>query len=100
MLFTIIGYDVENSLERRLAARPAHVARLEILQQQGRLNLAGPFPIISDDVSRQGFVGSLIVADFASLAAARAWADADPYVNAGVYAKVDIFAFKKAFPSL
>ena len=99
MLFTIIGYDVENSLERRLAARPAHVARLEVLQEQGRLNLAGPFPNISDDTSPQGFVGSLIVADFDSLATARAWADADPYVEAGVYAKVDIFAFKKVFPS-
>ncbi len=99
MLFTIIGYDVENSLERRLAARPAHVARLEVLQALGRLNLAGPFPIISDDTPPPGFVGSLIVADFDSHAAARAWADADPYMAAGVYAKVDIFAFKKVFPS-
>ena len=99
MLFTIIGYDVENSLARRLAARPAHVARLEILQGLGRLSLAGPFPVISDNATPQGFVGSLIVADFESLAAAHAWADADPYVEAGVYAKVDIFAFKKVFPS-
>ncbi|MBK7685063.1 MAG: YciI family protein [Rhodocyclaceae bacterium] len=99
MLFTIIGYDVENSLERRLAARPAHLARLEILQDQGRLNLAGPFPIVSGDAAPQGFLGSLIVADFESLAAARAWADADPYMVSGVYAKVDIFAFKKVFPS-
>ena len=99
MLFAIIGYDFENSLERRLEARPAHVARLEILQDQGRLNLAGPFPVINEDAAPQSFVGSLIVADFDSLTAARVWADADPYVDAGVYAKVDIFAFKKVFPS-
>ena len=99
MLFTIIGYDVENSSERRLAARPAHLQRLATLEQQARLELAGPFPLAVDDSVARGFSGSLIVADFPSMEVARSWADADPYVSAGVYARVDIFPFKKVFPT-
>ena len=99
MLFTIIGHDVKNSLERRRAARPGHLARLAALEQEARLELAGPFLLESDQSDAPGFSGSLIIADFPSMGAARAWADADPYVNAGVYAKVDIYPFKKVLPA-
>ena len=99
MLFTIIGHDVQNSMERRLAARPAHLARLAALEREARLELAGPFPLASEPSGAAGFSGSLIIADFPSLEAAQAWAGADPYVSAGVYAKVDIYPFKKVFPS-
>jgi uncharacterized protein len=100
MLYMIVGEDRPNSLADRLAARPAHVARLQALQEQGRLVLAGPCPAIdSPDPGPAGFTGSLIVAEFASLADAKTWADADPYKAAGVYTAVDVKPFKKAFPA-
>ena len=99
MLYTIVAEDVENSLEKRLNARPAHLARLTDLQNQGRLVLAGPFPAIdSIDPGPAGFSGSLIVAEFASLEAAKAWAEADPFVGAGVYANMTVKPFRKTLP--
>ncbi len=99
MLYAIISRDVQNSLELRLAARPAHLARLNILRDEGRLVLAGPHPAIdSPDPGPAGFTGSLIVAEFASMAAAQEWADADPYVTAGVYAEVIVKPFKQVLP--
>jgi hypothetical protein len=99
LFYAIVGEDVPDSLERRLAARPDHLARLNQLKDEGRLLLAGPFPAIdSSDPGPAGFTGSLIVAAFASLEAAQAWADADPYVAAGVYAKVAVQPFKKVLP--
>lgn len=99
MWYVIEGTDVSGSLPRRLAARPAHLARLDTLKQEGRLLLAGPFPAIdAADPGEAGFTGSLIVAEFSDLAAARAWADADPYVDAGVYARVDVRPFRKVLP--
>ncbi len=99
MLYAIIANDVENSLQRRLQARPAHLERLQALIAQGRLVLAGPHPAIdAEDPGEAGFSGSLIVAEFDSLDAARAWAEADPYVEAGVYADVVVKPFKKALP--
>jgi uncharacterized protein YciI len=100
MFYALVGQDVPDSLERRLAARPAHLERLQALQQAGRLLLAGPFPNIdSNDPGTAGFSGSLIVAEFDTLADAQAWADADPYVAAGVYASVSVKPFKKVFPA-
>jgi uncharacterized protein YciI len=100
MLYAIIGQDVPDSLEKRLAARPTHLARLQALQDEGRLLLAGPFPAVdANDPGAAGFTGSLIVAEFASLEAARAWADADPYIAAGVYAGVSVRPFRKVFPA-
>jgi uncharacterized protein YciI len=100
MWYAIVGEDVPESLEKRLAARPAHVDRLKALQADGRLLLAGPFPgIDADDPGPAGFSGSLIVAEFASLDDAKAWADADPYVAAGVYAKVTVKPFRKVLPA-
>lgn len=99
MLYAIIAEDVADSLSKRLAARPQHLQLLEILQDQGRLILAGPHPAIdSDDPSEAGFSGSLIVAEFANLQAAQSWADADPYITAGVYARVVVKPFKQVFP--
>lgn len=99
MLYAIFATDVADSLEQRLAARPAHLERLERLQEQGRLVLAGPTPAIdSEDPGAAGFSGSLVVAEFASLQAAQEWADADPYVAAGVYKEVSIRPFKQVFP--
>lgn len=99
MLYSIVGDDVPGSLEKRLAARPAHLARLEALQAEGRLVLAGPCPAIDAvDPGPAGFSGSVIVAEFASLDAAQRWADADPYAAAGVYAKVAVKPFKQVFP--
>lgn len=99
MWYAIMGNDVANSLAQRMAARPAHLIRLQALQEQGRLLLAGPFPAVDAlDSGAAGFSGSLIVVEFASLAAAREWADADPYVVAGVYAQVEVRPFKKVFP--
>lgn len=99
MLYAIVGEDVPGTLEKRLAARPAHIARLETLQAEGRMVLAGPCPAIdSPDPGPAGFSGSLIVAEFASLDAAQAWAEADPYVAAGVYARVSVKPFKQVFP--
>ncbi len=100
MLYAINAQDTPRSLDKRLAARPAHVARLQALQEQGRLILAGPFPAVdSNDPGSAGFSGSLIVAEFPSLAAAIEWAQADPYVAAGVYAQVEVKPFKKVFPT-
>jgi hypothetical protein len=99
MWYAIVGTDVESSLEKRLAARPAHVARLKALQDEGRLLLAGPNPAVdSNDPGPAGFTGSLIVAEFESLDDARAWASADPYATAGVYAAVTVKPFRKVFP--
>ncbi len=99
MLYAIVGEDVPNSLEQRLAARPAHLARLVELESAGRMVLGGPFPAIdSPDPGPAGFSGSLIVAEFDSLDDARAWADADPYVAAGVYARVTVKPFRQVFP--
>jgi len=100
MLYTIVGEDNPDSLAKRLAARPQHLARLNALQAEGRLVLAGPFPAIdAADPGPAGFSGSLIVAEFPSLEAAQAWADADPYVAAGVYAGVVIKPFKRVLPA-
>jgi len=100
MLYIISGQDHPGSLEKRLAARPEHLARLSALQEQGRLVLAGPFPAIdSQDPGAAGFSGSLIVAEFPSLQQAQAWADADPYVAAGVYAAVTVKPFRKVLPA-
>lgn len=99
MLYAIIATDIDNSLERRRQARPAHLQRLQQLMDDGRLILAGPHPHIdSDDPGPAGFSGSLVVAEFSSLDDARRWADADPYVQAGVYAGVEVKPFKKVFP--
>ena len=99
MYYAIIAEDTPNSLEKRLSARPAHLARLTELQSQGRLLLAGPFPAIdSIDPGPAGFTGSLIVAEFTSLETAKAWADADPFVNAGVYKNVIVKPFRKTLP--
>jgi uncharacterized protein YciI len=99
MWYAIIGEDVQNSLEGRINARPAHLARLNELQNLGRLLLAGPFPAIDSlDPGPAGFSGSLIVAEFSNLAAARAWADADPFVIAGVYKNVTVKPFRKTLP--
>ena len=99
MLYAIIGDDVADSLEKRLSARPAHLKRLQELQDAGRLLLAGPHPAVdSDNPGPAGFTGSLIVAEFDNLQAAQQWADADPYIDAGVYAKVTVKPFKKVFP--
>lgn len=99
MLYAIIASDVANSLEKRLAARPAHIKRLQQLKAEGRVVLAGPHPAIdSNDPGEAGFSGSLIVAEFESLAAAQTWADADPYIAAGVYDKVVVKPFKQVLP--
>jgi uncharacterized protein YciI len=99
MLYAIISEDVGESLDKRKGVRPAHVERLEALKSQGRLLLAGPHPAIdSTDPGEAGFTGSLVVAEFDSLEDAEAWAQADPYVAAGVYAEVKVKPFKKAFP--
>lgn len=99
MWYAIIATDAAESLERRLAARPDHLARLEALKKEGRLLLAGPHPAIdSEDPGPAGFTGSLVVAEFPSLEAAQAWADADPYVGAGVYAEVTVKPFKRVLP--
>lgn len=99
MLFAISSQDVPDSLLLRKTARPAHLARLEQLKNEGRLVLAGPYPAIpSNDPGEAGFTGSLIVAEFATLADAQAWADADPYIEAGVYADVSIKPFKQVLP--
>jgi uncharacterized protein YciI len=100
MLYALVGQDVPDSLDRRLAARPAHLERLQTLQSQGRLLLAGPFPAIDgNDPGPAGFTGSLIVAEFDTLEDARAWADADPYVAAGVFSSVSVKPFRKVLPA-
>jgi uncharacterized protein len=99
MFYAILGLDGPDSLNKRNLARPAHIARLEELQAEGRLLLAGPFPAIdSPDPGPAGFSGSLIVAEFASQEDAQAWAEADPYMAAGVYESVTVRPFKKVLP--
>lgn len=99
MWYAIWAEDIPDSLEKRLAARPAHLERLQALQAEGRLRLAGPMPAVDGtDPGPAGFSGSLIVAEFASLEEARAWAEADPYKAAEVYAKVTVKPFKQVFP--
>jgi len=99
MWYAIVGTDVPDSLEKRLAARPAHLARLQALQDEGRLLLAGPFPAVDAvDPGPAGFTGSLIVAEFPDLAAARAWAAADPYATDGVFADVVVKPFRQVLP--
>lgn len=99
MLYVIIGEDVESSLEKRLAARPAHLERLHTLRDEGRLLVAGPNPAIdASDPGSAGFTGSIIIAEFESLETAQAWADADPYRAAGVYRQVTVKPFKKVLP--
>lgn len=100
MWYAIVTEDSPHSLEKRLANRPAHLARLSTMHEQGRLLLAGPFPAIdSIDPGPAGFTGSLIVAEFADLAEATAWANADPFVEAGVYANVSVKPFRKTLPA-
>ncbi len=99
MLYAILAEDVPGSLEKRLAARPAHVERLKALAAEGRLVLAGPHPLIdSDDPGPAGFSGSLVVAEFASRELALAWASEDPYCAAGVYGRVTVKPFRKVLP--
>ena len=99
MLYAIISSDVENSLASRMEARPLHLDRLETLKNEGRLILAGPHPAVdNDDPGDAGFSGSLVVAEFESLASARSWADDDPYMAAGVYESVTVKPFKKVLP--
>lgn len=98
MYYAIISEDVENSLGKRQSARPAHLERLQQLADEQRLLIAGPHPATdSNDPGDAGFTGSLVVAEFASLEEARKWADADPYVDAGVYARVSVKPFKRVF---
>lgn len=100
MLYAIISQDVENSLANRLKSRPKHLERLTALQEQGRLIIAGPHPAVdSNNPGESGFTGSLIVAEFESLEQAISWADADPYVSAGVYANITVKPFKQVFPN-
>ncbi len=99
MLYAFISQDVKNSLEKRLSVRDQHVARLNELKDEGRLIIAGPHPAIdSPDPGDAGFTGSLIVAEFESLNAAQAWADSDPYIEAGVYEKVIVKPYKLVLP--
>ncbi len=99
MYYAVSGRDVPDSLSKRLAARPAHLARLEQLKNEGRLLAAGPHPAIdADDPGPAGYTGSLIIAEFDSLEDARAWAEADPYARTGVYADVSVLPFRKVLP--
>lgn len=99
MYYAILAEDAENSLEKRREARPGHLERLQALKDEGRLLLAGPHPAIdTDDPGAAGFIGSLVIAEFSSRAEVEAWVADDPYVRAGVYAKVDIKPFKKVLP--
>lgn len=99
MWYMILGRDAAGTLNARLAARPAHLARLKELLDAGRVLIAGPLPAVdTSDPGAAGFLGSLIVAEFVSQAEARAWANADPYVAAGVYRDVEVFPFKKVLP--
>jgi uncharacterized protein len=98
MLYAIIGEDVENSLEKRLAVRPEHLARLNVLQNEGRLVLAGPFPLLDNEDLSNGVSGSLIVAEFPTLEDAQNWANADPYSISGVFKNTIVKPFKQVFP--
>ncbi|MBS0847209.1 YciI family protein [Citrobacter sp. JGM124] len=98
MLYVIFAQDIAHSLEKRLAARPDHLARLQKLRDEGRLLTAGPLPAIdSNDPGAAGFTGSAVIAEFNSLEEAKIWADNDPYVGAGVYENVVVKPFKKVF---
>jgi len=100
MLYAIIGQDTPDSLDKRTAARPAHLARLQALQDEGRLLLAGPFPAVDAvDPGAAGYTGSLIVAEFASLQAAQEWAETDPYAATGVFRQITVQPFKKVLPA-
>ena len=99
MLYSIISEDVENSLEKRLQARPDHLTRLEALKNEGRLIIAGPSPAIdSINPGDAGFTGSVVIAEFDSLDDAKAWAEQDPYIHAGVYSHVSVKPFKRVLP--
>lgn len=99
MYYAIISEDIDNSLPLRQTARPAHIERLQTLKKEGRLLIAGPHPAIdTSDPGGAGFSGSLVVAEFDSLAAAQNWADSDPYMDAGVYSKVTVKPFKMVLP--
>lgn len=99
MWYAILSEDQPGSLEQRVKARPAHLARLNELRDQGRLLLAGPYPALdTPDPGPAGFTGSLVVAEFANLQQAQAWAEADPYLAAGVYAQITVKPFKKVLP--
>lgn len=99
MWYAIEGYDADGALPKRMAARPAHVERLLALRDQGRLLLAGPCPAIdAEDPGPAGYSGSIVIAEFDSLEAARSWADADPYMEAGAYARVEVRPFRKTLP--
>ncbi|MCF2857230.1 YciI family protein [Pseudoalteromonas sp. SMS1] len=99
MLYMIYSTDVENSLEKRLNARPAHLARLNALKDEGRLFVAGPLPAVDDEnPGEAGFTGSLVIAEFASLEEAQTWASQDPYIEAGVYAQSVVKPYKKVLP--
>ena len=99
MLYAVISQDIENSLEKRMAVRPAHIERLNILKNEGRLILAGPHPAIdNNEPGEAGFTGSLAVAEFDSLEDAQTWADADPYLASGAYESVMVKPFKKVLP--
>lgn len=98
MLYVIYAEDIANSLEKRLSVRPAHLARLQLLSDEGRLLTAGPMPAVdSNDPGAAGFSGSTVIAEFESLEEANAWAEADPYVAAGVYQTVSVKPYKKVF---
>jgi len=100
MLYAIIGEDIDNSLEKRLSVREAHLSRLKLLQDEGRLLMAGPFPAIdAEDPGSAGFTGSLIVAEFNSLEEANDWANNDPYTSEGIFKTISIKPYKKVFPS-
>lgn len=99
MYYVVFATDLDNTLDKRLAARPSHLARLQQLKDEGRLLVAGPFPAIdSEDPGAAGYSGSLIIAEFPSLEEARAWAKVDPYVTAGVYGDVKVQPFHKVLP--
>jgi len=99
MLYAILSEDIADSLEKRMAARPAHLQRLQDLQNEGRLIIAGPHPAIdSNTPGDAGFTGSLVIAEFDSLVQAKNWAENDPYIDAGVYAQVSVKPFKQVFP--
>ncbi len=99
LFYAIVSEDVPNSLPLRQQARPAHIARLQALKEQGRLLVAGPNPAIdSSDPGEAGFTGSMVIAEFDSLQDAQSWADADPYIEAGVYATSSVKPFKKVLP--
>lgn len=99
MYYAINGTDIEDSLDKRLSAQPAHIARLQELKNQGRLLLAGAYPTVdAEDPGTAGYAGSLIVAEFDSLEEAHTWAQADPYVGTGVYGNVSVKPFRKVLP--